>query len=220
MAETTESTTLSGTSVSRRKLLLGGAVVTGAVWVAPAIESVTSVAAASTSTPTGVQAFSYVTVLLATSPSADVVDYYRLKFNLKTVTAAPGTSVTVPSGDISCGNTDTDGFCFVNANKENDPTLYPSISGTPSTTPYDIKTPCPSVSAVYQVSREGQASLVITPTAGGTFDLVSWVVHQGHCCAWYTNQVVTSNTKGSKPSYVPPTVSGSTITFSQLNCSS
>jgi len=94
MTEKTDPTSMSGTSVSRRKLLLGGAVVTGAVWAAPAIESVTSVAAASTSTPTDVQAFSYVTILLAAPPSAGAMDYYRLKFDLVTVSAAPGTKVS------------------------------------------------------------------------------------------------------------------------------
>lgn len=203
---------MSGTSVSRRKLLLGGAVVTGAVWAAPAIESVTSVAAASTSTPTDVQAFSYVTILLAAPLSAGAVDYYRLKFDLATVSAAPGGSVSVPSADILCGRA-TDGFCFTT--ESNDPTLYPSTTGSR----YVLSSPCPSVSALYQVSTGGTASLVITTLrAGVTYTLVSWVVHQGHCCAWYTDTVVTSNSNGPAPTYSAPTVSGSTITFGQLTC--
>jgi len=217
MTEKTDPTSMSGTSVSRRKLLLGGAVVTGAVWVAPAVESITSVAAASTSTPTGVQAFSYVTVLLAYSPSAGTTDYYRLKFDLATVSAALGSSVSVPSADISCGSA-TDGFCFTGPNAaKSDPTLYSAYTGAK----YDLLSPCPTVSAVYQVSRAGTASLIITlTTAGGPYTLVSWVVHQGHCCAWYTDKVVTSNSNGGPPTYTAPTVSGSTITFDQLTCPS
>ncbi len=204
-----------GGAISRRTLLTAGAVATGAVWAAPAIESFTSVAAAQSgpAEPPGT-GVSYVTVLLGAG-TGDVTTVYRLK---ATLTTQPSAGTPVVAATLTPGFSATDGGCFTgNAPYRvagSDPTTVapPSITQEPGQ---------PSGVAGSFVYQAGQQVFQLTNSSSTDYSLLAWVVHQGQCCAVGEPNIVNpapttypgpSSSAGSANRFLL-SPSGGTITF-------
>jgi hypothetical protein len=163
--------------ISRRKVLVGGALAAGAVWVAPMITGFDSIASAASAQPGSSQSglgFSYVSVLLSTT-SDGTTTYYRLKYDY-------GNGVVTPVS----GPTFANGPCF-GTEDTSDPTYNANAS---SSLP-------PDVTGTYSTSGANPPVFTLT-TTGYTF--VGWVVHQGQDC-FYGNPTNETSKNYAGPSY-------------------
>lgn len=215
-----------GGAISRRTLLTAGAVATGAVWAAPAIESFTSVAAAQSgpAKPHHGTGVSYVTVLLGEG-NGDVSIVYRLK---ATLTTQPSAGTPIVAASLEPGFTATDGGCFSGSSPFRVSGSDPTTAVPPSITQDGGQPQGVAGSFVYQA---GQQVFLLTNSSSTPYTLAAWVVHQGKCCAVGEPNLVhptgttyagpTSSSGSANPFPLAP--NGGTITFpwpsNNMDCS-
>lgn len=159
---------LASSRISRRNLMKAGAIVGGAVWVAPVIDSFTSVAAAGS--PTATKGLSYVTVLLCETSGTTC---YRMKFGLSCLTGNFSSVTTSTCSNGGCGPSPTDGYCYQNK-YSGDPTLKApsgySILGTE---------PTPAASSLCASGITGAYTATLT-TGGSSFHALQRERHALH----------------------------------------
>ncbi|MST31986.1 hypothetical protein GHK86_04500 [Acidimicrobiaceae bacterium USS-CC1] len=207
-------------------MLTAGAVATGAVWAAPAIESFTSVAAAQSgpAKPHHGTGVSYVTVLLGEG-NGDVATVYRLK---ATLTTQPSAGTPTVAASLEPGFTATDGGCFTGSSPFRVPGSDPTTA-----VPSSIiqQSGLPSGVAGSFVYQAGQQVFQLTNSSSTPYTLAAWVVHQGQCCAVGEPNLVhpgattypgpTSSSGSADPFLLAP--NGGTITFpwpsNNMDCS-